>query len=126
MSARGKHIVVKIDFKVQNIGTEESATVRNAIVDVKGKYMFTWVPKEILKEIGIKPQGNERFRRRGRVITRKVGTADCIVRGKVVGAVMVFGEKWDRAVLGHIAMESLAMRVNPKTGRIDFRGILYA
>ena len=79
----------------------------------------TIVPKEVLKAIGIKPYGSETFTLAdGSTIRREVGNAFLQIDGRQAPSPVIFGEKADGALLGVIALESLGLAINPRTGKL--------
>jgi aspartyl protease family protein len=81
--------------------------------------LYTIVPKEILKAIGVKPYGAETFTLAdGSTIRREVGNAFLQIDGRQAPSPIIFGEKGDGSLLGVIALESLGFTINPRTGRL--------
>ena len=78
--------------------------------------LYTIVPKEVLRAIGVKPYRAETFTLAdGSMIRRKVGNAFLQIDGRAPSPI-IFGEKGDGALLGVIALESLGFTINPRTG----------
>ena len=81
--------------------------------------LYTIVPKEILRAIGVKPYGAETFTLAdGSTTRREVGNAFLQIDGRQAPSPIIFGEKGDGSLLGIIALESLGFTINPRTGRL--------
>jgi len=81
--------------------------------------LYSIVPKEVLRAVGIKPYGTETFTLAdGSTIERKVGTAFLHINGRKAPSPVIFGEKEDGALLGIIALESLGFTIDPRTGKL--------
>ncbi len=75
---------------------------------------FTWVPRELLRRLGIRPMGVRRFRTiDGRILEREVGEATLEFDGERATRILVFSKKGDAEVLGVDALEGLALEVDP-------------
>jgi len=81
--------------------------------------LYSIIPKEVLKAVGIKPYGRETFTLAdGSGIQRDVGTAFLRINGRKAPSPVIFGEKNDGALLGVIALESLGFSIDPRTGKL--------
>lgn len=81
--------------------------------------LYTIVPKEILKAIGVRPYGAETFTLAdGSVIRLQVGNAFLQIDGRQAPTPIIFGEKGDSSLLGVIALESLGFSIDPRTGKL--------
>lgn len=81
--------------------------------------LYSVVPKEVLKAVGIKPYGAENFTLAdGSTIKRQVGNAFLRINGRKAPSPVIFGEKGDGALLGVIALESLGLTIDPRTGKL--------
>ena len=81
--------------------------------------LYSIVPKEVLRAVGIKPYGKESFTLAdGSEIKRDVGTAFLRINGRKAPSPVIFGEKSDGALLGVIALESLGFSIDPRTGKL--------
>ena len=81
--------------------------------------LYSIVPKEVLRAIGIRPYGVETFTLAdGSTIKREVGTAFLRANGRQAPSPVIFGEKGDGSLLGIIALESLGFTIDPRTGRL--------
>jgi len=87
------------------------------IVDTGSTY--TWIKRERLEEIGVKPLSKRRFRTiEGRIIEREVGEAIIECLGERATCIVVFAEGGDVEVLGVTALENLALEVDPVTKQL--------
>ncbi len=115
---------IRISFKLCNIEDRRHwEAVENAVI--KPGSFETWIPKEILEKIKVKPYCTDKFRRAdGSIVKRKIGIALLEVHGKKEGCDVVFAERGDKPILGSIAVESRGMKIDPRTGRISFEPLL--
>jgi len=87
------------------------------IVDTGSTY--TWIRRERLEAIGVKPSGVRRFRTiEGKTVEREVGEAAIECLGERATSIVVFAEKDDVEVMGVVALESLALEVDPITKQL--------
>jgi len=81
--------------------------------------MYTWVKRDRLGELGIKPMGKWKFRTiEGRVIEREMGEAIIECLGEMATRIVVFAEEGDAEVLGVDALEGLRLEVDPITKQL--------
>ena len=74
---------------------------------------LNWIPREILEDLGISPEGTESYETAdGRIIEREIGFALLYVNGRATGTTVVFAEPSDQALLGAIGLEGLNFRVD--------------
>jgi len=72
-----------------------------------------------LEAIGVKPSGVRRFRTiGGKTVEREVSEAVIECLGEMVTSIVVFAEKDDVEVMGVVALESLALEVDPITKQL--------
>lgn len=75
--------------------------------------VYSVMPTQILKKLGIKPTDKERFSlANGEIIEKAVGNALFEYRGKIRSSPVVFGEK-DIFLLGAVTLESLGVILDP-------------
>ncbi|MFP3291973.1 MAG: aspartyl protease family protein [Thermoproteus sp.] len=87
------------------------------IVDTGSTY--TWIRRERLEAIGVKPSKARKFRTiEGRTIEREVGEAVIECLGERAMSIVVFAERDDVEVMGVVALESLALEVDPVTRQL--------
>jgi clan AA aspartic protease len=81
--------------------------------------LYTIMPKDVLRAIGVKPYGSETFTLAdGSTIKREVGNAFLQIDGRQAPTPVIFGEKKDGSLLGVIALESLGFSIDPRTGKL--------
>ena len=102
----------EVRLKVKNLKNPSKVFEGKFLVDSGATY--TIVPEEILKKLGIKPEGKEEFfLADGRSISRKVGNALYEYRGTRRAAPILFGEKDDSLLLGTFTLEALGLTLDP-------------
>jgi len=78
---------------------------------------YTWIRRERLEAIGVKPSKARKFRTiEG--IEREVGEAVIECLGERAMSIVVFAERDDVEVMGVVALESLALEVDPVTRQL--------
>ncbi|HEV8587917.1 MAG TPA: retroviral-like aspartic protease family protein [Pyrinomonadaceae bacterium] len=98
--------VFYVDCSVENMGApEKSARVEQLLVDTGSEY--TWLPKDILANIGVDVRKPDRqfVMANGEVITRDVGYALLKVNGFETVDEVVFAEDGDLNLLGSRTLE---------------------
>jgi predicted aspartyl protease len=98
--------VFYVDCSVENMGApEKSARVEQLLVDTGSEY--TWLPKDILANIGVDVRKPDRqfVMANGEVITRDVGYALLKVNGFETVDEVVFAEDEDLNLLGSRTLE---------------------
>ncbi|MEW5693048.1 MAG: aspartyl protease family protein [Candidatus Hydrogenedentota bacterium] len=76
--------------------------------------IYSVVPRNILKKLGIKPLAEEEFRlANGEIIKRKKGIALFKYQDKIGGADVIFGEHDDSTLLGAFTLEALGLILDP-------------
>ena len=104
--------MTEVRLKVKNPMTPSKVFEGKFLVDSGASY--TVVPENILKKIGIKPEGKEDFfLADGRSISRKVGNALYEYEGIQRAAPVLFGEKDDSLLLGTFTLEALGLTLDP-------------
>jgi len=85
--------------------------LRDVMVDTGSEY--TWVPRELLEELGIKPSRTERFESAdGRIIEREIGFALVFTAGRASPTIVTFAGEGDMVLLGALALEGMNLRVD--------------
>lgn len=80
---------------------------------------YSWVPRERLAKLEIKPKGSWEFKTiDGRVLKREIGEAVVECMGEQATTVVVFAEDTDEKVLGIHALEGLRLEVDPITKQL--------
>ncbi|MEM3545741.1 MAG: hypothetical protein QXU47_03935 [Candidatus Bathyarchaeia archaeon] len=81
--------------------------------------IFTSIPGEVLKSLGLKPVDRERLKvYGGAVVERDIGWALIEYGGKRRVVPVIFGEKDDASILGATSLESLGFQVDPVTKKL--------
>lgn len=76
--------------------------------------IYTVIPREDLKKLGIIAHSEEEFElANGEFITRQVGDAFFEYQGKRGSAPVVFGEEGDSNLLGVLTLEALGFSLDP-------------
>ena len=89
----------------------ESRAVENALVDTGSE--FTWAPRQVLEELGIRPEMTQRFIiADGRQLERQVAIAIVHAAGTKAPDYVTFAEPGDMIILGARALEGMNLRVD--------------
>jgi len=76
--------------------------------------IYSVVPSETLRKLGIKPHREESFTLADRTaIARRIGDATFIIDGKRSASPVIFGERDDSALLGIVTLEALGFALDP-------------
>lgn len=86
------------------------------LVDTSSTY--TWVKRDRLEELGIKPMGKWKFKTIEGGIERDIGEAIVECLGERATRIVVFAEEGDAEVLGADALEGLRLEVDPITKQL--------
>jgi len=85
--------------------------LREVMVDTRSEY--TWLPRMLLDELGVKPARIERFETAdGRILEREIGFAMVFAGGRSSPTIVVFAGEGDMVLLGALALEGLNLRVD--------------
>jgi predicted aspartyl protease len=86
-------------------------TLDNVMVDTGSEY--SWLPAELLADLGIVPVRADAFETAdGRVLTRSVGFAHVSAGGRIGASAVVFAGSGDMILLGAHGLEALNLRVD--------------
>ncbi len=89
----------------------EMRTVEDALVDTGSEY--TWVPRDVLESLGIRPERTQRFIvADGRTFERPLGFAIVHAAGTNAPDLVVFAEPGDLVILGAHSLEGMNLRVD--------------
>jgi predicted aspartyl protease len=103
----------------------EMRTIENALVDTGSEY--TWVPLDVLVDLGIQPEQTQRFVvADGRQLERPVGIAIVHAAGAMAPDFVVFAEPGDMIRLGARSLEGLNMRVDAQRKQLVPAGPILA
>jgi predicted aspartyl protease len=85
--------------------------LRDVMVDTGSEY--SWVPSEVLLDLGVAPVRIDRFETAdGRVLEREIGFALVYAGGRSAPSVVVFAAGGDMVLLGAHGLEGLNLRVD--------------
>jgi predicted aspartyl protease len=86
-------------------------TLADVMVDTGSEY--TWIPEEVLAELGVDPVRVDRFQTAdGRILERRVGFAVIYAGGRSAAAMVVFAGPGEMLLLGATGLEGLNLRVD--------------
>jgi len=103
--------IIFLKVKVSNPMNELNSAELEFLVDSGA--IYTVVPEEVLKDLGIKPTSFEEFiLANGEVIRKPIGNAYFEYKGKVRAAPVIFGDK-DIYLLGATTLDALGMLLDP-------------
>lgn len=76
--------------------------------------VYSVVPSQVLERLGIKPDEKRDFiLANGQRMTRAIGIAKFIYKGRSGGAPVVFGKRGDSTLLGATTLEAMGFMLNP-------------
>ena len=119
-------MIIKIKLTVANSQdlTKRTSEIE-AVVD-SGSY-YSWIPKGEAKKIDLKEIGKRKFRTiSGEIVERPYGVGVFSVDGATGGSEVVFAEERDGIVLGAITMESMGIKIDPRSGSISTEDVFLA
>jgi predicted aspartyl protease len=103
----------------------ETRTVENALVDTGSDY--TWVPRDVLDDLGIRPELTQRFIvADGRQLERQLGIAIVHAAGAKAPDFVVFAEPGDMVLVGARTLEGLNVRVDAQRKQLVPAGPILA
>lgn len=103
----------------------EMRTVDNALVDTGSEY--TWVPRDVLEDLGIRPELTKRFIvADGRQLERQLGIAIVHAAGAMAPDFVVFADSDDMILLGARSLEGLNVRVDAQRKQLVPAGPILA
>lgn len=101
-----------VKAKIFNPANPRKSAVVNFLVDSGAVYSV--VPQEILRKIGIRPNSKETFTlANGEFIERAMGDALFHYHGKRRASPVIFGQKDDSTLLGAVSLEALGLMLDP-------------
>ena len=108
----------RVDIELENPALPgERTRVEKVLVDTGAE--LSWVPAQILDELGIQRYNRWSFRQAdGSVLERWTGAALIYVSGRRAADEVVFGEPGDLVLLGSRSLEGLNFRVEPVSKRL--------
>jgi predicted aspartyl protease len=100
-----------LKVKVSNPARPKKSSIHEFLVDSGAVYSV--MPEEVLKRLGIKPTSEEEFiLANGETIRNRIGNALFELHGKLRAAPVIFGEK-GIFLLGATTLEALGMILDP-------------
>lgn len=107
----------RIRIEIAGLTPTERRVVDDALVDTGSEY--TWVPRQILDSLGIKPAITLAFRLAdGRQLERPLGMAVVHAAGRFAPDWVVFAEPGDTTILGAHSLEGLNVRADPRAKQL--------
>jgi clan AA aspartic protease len=104
--------MVEVQMTIANPRETERQTSVTLLVDTGATYSM--IPRQALEQIGIEPVERAEFETAdGTRIHRDIGEVAFFWNGKIRTSPAIFGEGTDSALLGLVALESLALEVDP-------------
>ncbi len=104
--------ITQVSLIIKNLANPKRQFEGNFLVDSGATH--TVVPSSVLKKLGIKSQGIEKFvLADGKIIERKVGSVLYEYQGIERAAPVLFGEKDDNLLLGVFTLEALGLTLDP-------------
>ncbi|HLF05583.1 MAG TPA: aspartyl protease family protein [Thermoplasmata archaeon] len=94
------------------VANEKKSRTKRLLVDTGST--LTWLRREFLETLGVRVMEQEEFELMdGRVVTREISEARIAFGGKTRTTNVVFAERGESKVLGMVALEALALAVDP-------------
>jgi predicted aspartyl protease len=99
------------------VDREKAVQIPRLMVDTGSE--ATWIPRNLLEQIGVKPEKRQTFQMaNGQWVYRDVGYALVRVGQRETTDEIVFAEKGDYVLLGARALEGLLLWVDPKNKKL--------
>jgi len=109
--------LTRLKVRVANPGASELWIELRCLVDSGA--MYSCVPEDILRELGIQAHSQREFiLANGEVITRQVGSAAFEYQGLRGDSLVLFGEKGDQPLLGVTTLETFGFALDPLKGEL--------
>jgi len=104
--------ITQVSLIIKNLANPKRQFEGNFLVDSGATH--TVVPSSVLKKLGVKAQGVEKFvLADGKIIERKIGSVLYEYQGIERAAPVLFGEKDDNLLLGVFTLEALGLTLDP-------------
>lgn len=104
--------ITYVKIKIINPADREKQTELQCMVDSGAIYSV--VPRETLKELGIQPHSKKSFTlANGEVVEREMGDAVFEYGGEKGASPIIFGEEGDSVLLGAVTLEALGLMLDP-------------
>jgi clan AA aspartic protease len=106
-------------YATVTIYSKDKSNSENKTLLVDTGSTFTWIRKDFLNKLNIKPEKTRPFRTiEGKIIERNVAEAIVEYDGEEVTTIIVFGNEKDQEVLGVYTLEGLGYMVDSTTRRL--------
>lgn len=106
-----------VRVKVKSLVGRAEASV-NALVDTGAS--LSVIPGRVLEKLGVERRWHRKFvLANGEKVERDVGVVIFAWNGREGAAETIFGEQDDKPLLGALTLETLALKVNPRRGRLE-------
>lgn len=113
----------QVSVKLANPGAPEGVRYVSLLVDTGAT--LSWVPREILQGLGVRPTSRLEFQLAdGRVLEREVGSALFTIDGITLAVPVAFAEPGEEPVLGGTTLEALGFTVDPIEEKLIRRRLL--
>ena len=105
--------VFRTTIEIQNWELRgQRRALRDVLVDTGSEY--TWIPRQVLEELAIRPQRIQAFEvTGGRRIEREIGYELVRAGGTEAPDLVVFAEPGDMMLLGAHSLEGLNLKIDP-------------
>ncbi|HEY7193157.1 MAG TPA: retroviral-like aspartic protease family protein [Gemmatimonadales bacterium] len=105
--------IFRTTIEIQNLDLQNPPrALPETMVDTGSE--FTWVPRRVLEELGIRAQRKQAFEvADGRRIEREIGYALVRAGGTEAPDLVVFAESGDMTLLGAHSLEGLNLKIDP-------------
>jgi predicted aspartyl protease len=101
------------------VGSADRSTWREVSVLVDTGSTFTWLPGELLRELGHAPESQESFNLGdGRVTQADIGSVPVRINGKVHSTICAFATAEEQAVLGAVTLQEFLLAPDPVNHRL--------
>ncbi len=109
--------MVEVQMEIGNPEQVDRRTAVTLLADTGATYSL--IPRGVLQQVGIRPMERGEFELAdGRRIQREIGEAVFFCNNKRGTSKVIFGDDSDAAVLGLVALESLALEVDPHSKQL--------
>lgn len=102
---------------IEIVGPKGQRRQTEAIVDSGA--IYSWLPEEIMDELGIVKKFKRSFRvATGQTLERHVGEAIVILNGESLTTLFIFGDRGSEALLGAYTLEGFGLGVDTVNKRL--------
>jgi predicted aspartyl protease len=109
--------MITADARVGNVADPDRTI--DVVFTVDSGAIYSVVPVQVLRSIGIEPEERETFwLADGRKVRRDVGWALFEIQGRRAPSRVVFGRRGDACLLGMVTLEELGLSLDPLKRRL--------